>query len=206
MNPIDRTPRCALLLLATALASCVSYDTVLSKDFRVPKTVAVVAVVDAQKAEGSFLITGASDPYAFDTDLLTDKLTRYLVDQKLYSVVERASVQDAITEMSLSISDIFDNRAAQQKIGKLCGADHIVIARASMTDGWMLLPPTWWKYIVLELRAVDIETGLVMWAGHAGGWYMYPFSEDELLESVSASIFAELSEDMAAVEPPAADA
>lgn len=187
------------LLLASLFTNCVSYDTVLSKDFRVPKTVAVVAVVDAAKAEGSFLVTGRSSEYAFDTDLLTDKVTRYLVDQKLYSVVERASVQDAIDEMSLTLGDIFDNRDAQQKIGRLCGADHIVIARASMLDGWMLLPPAWWKYIVLETRAIDIETGLVMWAGHAGGWYLYPFSEDELLESVANSIFDELSEDMSVV-------
>jgi hypothetical protein len=184
----------ALLITATLTAGCASqYHATISKDFTVPKTVALVAVLDAQKEEGSFLILGMSNTFAFDEDLLSDKITRYLVGQRLYSVVERASVDHAIAELALSTSDLFDNLEIQKKLGELCSADHIVIARASMTEGWFALPPMWWKYVVLEARAIDVESGRVMWAAHAGGWDQYVLSSDEHMERVVAGLFSELS-------------
>jgi len=183
-----------IALLAAALGTgCESqYHATISKDFTIPKTVAVVAVIDAKKAEGSFLVLGYSQQFSFDEDLLSDKLTRYLVGQKLYSVVERASVDDAINELELSTSDLFDNLQLQQMLGSLVSADHIVIARASMTEGWLALPPVWWKFVVLEARAIDVESGRVMWAAHAGGWDQYVLSSDRHMEEVVSELFAEL--------------
>jgi hypothetical protein len=188
--------RCTtLVLLAASLGGgCSSqYHATISKDFTIPKTVAVVAVLDAKKAEGSFLVAGYSKQYHFDEDLLSDKLTRYLVGQRLYSVVERSSVTDAIAELELSTTDLFDNLQLQRTLGSLVSADHIVIARASMTEGWLALPPIWWKYVVLEARAVDVESGRVMWAAHAGGWDHYVLSSDQHMEQVVGDLFAELS-------------
>ncbi len=189
-----RAPVVLALLVATSIACSTQYHATVSKDFTVPQTVAVVAVVDAQNAEGSFLVAGMSKAFPFDEDLLSDKLTRYLVGQRLYSVVERASISQAIQELSLTTSELFDNREAQQKLGVLCKADHIVIARASMSSGWLVLPPIWWKYAVLEARAIDVESGRIMWAAHAGGWNYYVLSSDAHLERLVGDLFHELDE------------
>jgi hypothetical protein len=183
----------ACVVVACLGVGCSSqYHATISKDFTIPKTVAVVAVMDAKKADGSFLVVGYSKQYHFDEDLLSDKLTRYLVGQRLYSVVERSSVTDAIDELQLAASDLFDNLQLQQTLGSLVSADHIVIARASMTEGWLALPPIWWKYVVLEARAIDVESGTVMWAAHVGGWDHYVLSSDEHMERVVSDLFAEL--------------
>ena len=88
------------------------------------------------------------------TEVKSQVIYEYIVDvvnrTNLYTLVERSALQAAIKEMEISASGMVDDTTAAQ-IGKLAGAEFILISNLIVDDG----------FTYLSTRIVSVESGQV---------------------------------------------
>lgn len=116
-----------------------------------------------------FMVTGNS-PFA------TAEAQRFLAEMGGV-MVERAGLHSVQTEQRLRLLQTADQEADLLKVGKLTGADRLVFVETSTTPAQFRLSIIRHYALAVSVRAVDTETGRIVWQGTAR--YSAPTSESD---------------------------
>lgn len=92
-----------------------------------------------------FTAKGSVESYA---ELATDKMVTQLVNLRRFKVIERAALEKILKEQQFQTSFMVDEKAAV-KLGKVLGADAIILGSISNVDG----------STKIHARVIDTETG-----------------------------------------------
>lgn len=107
-----------------------------------------VTQVGSRMTLGVMPFTVKGDLGEVQEEALTEKMVTQLVNLRRFRVIERAALERVLKEQQLQASGIVDEQTAV-KIGKVAGADAIVVSSASIAGG----------KAKVNTRVIDTETG-----------------------------------------------
>ncbi len=115
------------------------------------------------------------------SESITDKMITQLVNLKRFRVIERSAIDKVIKEQDFGMSDMVDLQAAA-KVGKLAGADAIVIGSINIEPG----------FAKVSARVVDTETAETMVAKEEKSGNTTQNVIEMLVEDLTVSIYNDM--------------
>ncbi len=135
----------------------------------------------------------ASKSAAMYKDGVTDEMINQLVNLRRFKVIERSAMDKIVAEQKLQASGFVDDKSAV-KLGKIAGADALVIGSISLADG----------KVKISARLVDVETAETIIAEDAMSENVAQESIDNTVSNVATLLYNELpiiEGDVIKVEP-----
>lgn len=135
----------------------------------------------------------ASKSAAMYKDGVTDEMINQLVNLRRFKVIERSAMDKIVAEQKLQASGFVDDKSAV-KLGKIAGADALVIGSISVADG----------KVKISARLVDVETAETIIAEDALSENAAQESIDNTVSNVATLLYNELpiiEGDVIKVEP-----
>ncbi|MDA3813442.1 MAG: hypothetical protein PF570_04230 [Candidatus Cloacimonetes bacterium] len=115
------------------------------------------------------------------TDSVTEKLIIQLVNLRRFRVIERSALDKIMQEQKLGLSGFVDEETAI-KVGKLAGADVIILGNINMQIG----------FVKVSARGIDTETSVLIVAKEADSGNTNIESIENLVEQVAIDIYNDL--------------
>jgi len=112
---------------------------------------------------------------------VTDKMITQLVNLRRFRVIERGAIESVMKEQAFNLSGMVDEDSAIE-VGKIVGADVIVIGRISIEVG----------FGKVNARGIDIETGETIVAKEASAGNTNIESIEKLVENVAIMFYNDL--------------
>ena len=178
-----RTVAPALLLAALVVGAmgCTSGtfgNVTLSPEFKktsLPCRIAVLPLEQAYKKAPEFYLVSGWFPQPNLGTMYADAFATSLMATGKFSIVERAEIKRIMDEKGLSMADFYKKEPLRE-IGKLLGVQQVVVGQYVLGDGFVLLVTQ--AGASFSLRAIDVDTGVVMWfaGGGSGSWSVFPLS------------------------------
>ena len=142
---------------------------------------------------------GGNDEAKDLTDSVTEKLIIQLVNLRRFRVIERSALDKIMEEQKLGLTGFVDEETAI-KVGKLAGADVIILGNINMQVG----------FVKVSGRGIDTETSVLIVAKEADSGNTNIETIENLVEQVAIDIYNDLplvegivmEVDVQSVEPP----
>ncbi len=115
------------------------------------------------------------------TDSVTEKLIIQLVNLRRFRVIERSALDKIMEEQKLGLSGFVDEETAI-KVGKLAGADLIILGSINMQIG----------FVKVSARGIDTETSVLIVAKEANSGNTNIETIENLVEQVAIDIYNDL--------------
>ncbi len=115
------------------------------------------------------------------TDSVTEKLIIQLVNLRRFRVIERSALDKIMEEQKLGLSGFVDEETAI-KVGKLAGADVIILGSINMQLG----------FVKISARGIDTETSVLIVAKEADSGNTNIETIENLVEQVAIDIYNDL--------------
>lgn len=115
------------------------------------------------------------------TDSVTEKLIIQLVNLRRFRVIERSALDKIMEEQKLGLSGFVDEETAI-KVGKLAGADMIILGNINMQIG----------FVKVSARGIDTETSVLIVAKEADSGNTNIETIENLVEQVAIDIYNDL--------------
>ncbi|MCK4654907.1 MAG: hypothetical protein KAU01_10735 [Candidatus Cloacimonetes bacterium] len=115
------------------------------------------------------------------TESVTEKLITQLVNLRRFRVIERSALDKIMEEQKLGMTGFVDDETAV-KVGKLAGADVIVLGRVNIEIG----------FAKVSARGIDTETSELIVAKEAGSGNTNIETIESLVEQVAIDIYNDL--------------
>ncbi|MCK5051548.1 MAG: hypothetical protein KAS53_07455 [Candidatus Cloacimonetes bacterium] len=115
------------------------------------------------------------------TDSVTEKLIIQLVNLRRFRVIERSALDKIMEEQKLGLSGFVDEETAI-KVGKLAGADVIILGSINMQLG----------FVKVSARGIDTETSVLIVAKEADSGNTNIETIENLVEQVAIDIYNDL--------------
>ena len=115
------------------------------------------------------------------TDSVTEKLIIQLVNLRRFRVIERSALDKIMEEQKLGLTGFVDEEAAI-KVGKLAGADMIILGSINMQIG----------FVKVSARGIDTETSVLIVAKEADSGNTNIETIENLVEQVAIDIYNDL--------------
>ena len=115
------------------------------------------------------------------TDSVTEKLIIQLVNLRRFRVIERSALDKIMEEQKLGLSGFVDEETAI-KVGKLAGADLIILGSINMQIG----------FVKVSARGIDTETSVLIVAKEADSGNTNIETIENLVEQVAIDIYNDL--------------
>jgi len=124
---------------------------------------------------------GSNDEAKDLTDSVTEKLIIQLVNLRRFRVIERSALDKIMEEQKLGLSGFVDEETAI-KVGKLAGADVIILGNINMQVG----------FVKVSARGIDTETSVLIVAKEADSGNTNIETIENLVEQVAVDIYNDL--------------
>ena len=148
------------------------------------KTIAIMEFADVRQ-------TKEKGNYDNPALIIQEKMTSALANQGVFRVIERQQLEKVMAEQKLQMSGLIDNSSAVE-IGKMLGADGIMVG--SVTEYGRTIYPK--ARLTINVRVIEVETGLVKWATEIKGRkanYAYPLELlRDIIDETVAKIVAQI--------------
>jgi len=105
---------------------------------------------------------------------LEERLTEALLGVKRFTLIEKIKIEEVMKEQAFSLTGAVDSASAV-RVGKLLGADAIMIGSVNNNDG----------HVEIDVRLVDAEGGAVITAHSAYGEGEKPESRSRMVEELA---------------------
>jgi len=115
------------------------------------------------------------------SDSVTEKLIIQLVNLRRFRVIERSALDKIMEEQKLGLSGFVDEETAV-KVGKLAGADMIILGNINMKIG----------FVKVSARGIDTETSVLIVAKEADSGNTNIETIESLVEQVAIDIYNDL--------------
>ncbi len=115
------------------------------------------------------------------TDSVTEKLIIQLVNLRRFRVIERSALDKIMEEQKLGLTGFVDEETAI-KVGKLAGADVIILGSINMQVG----------FVKVSARGIDTETSVLIVAKEADSGNTNIETIENLVEQVAVDIYNDL--------------
>ncbi|MBT3755166.1 MAG: hypothetical protein HOD64_09285 [Candidatus Cloacimonetes bacterium] len=124
---------------------------------------------------------GGNDEAKDLTDSVTEKLIIQLVNLRRFRVIERSALDKIMEEQKLGLTGFVDEETAI-KVGKLAGADVIILGNINMQVG----------FVKVSARGIDTETSVLIVAKEADSGNTNIETIENLVEQVAIDIYNDL--------------
>ena len=114
-------------------------------------------------------------------DAITNEMINELVNLRRFRVIERSAIDKIVSEQKIQASGFVDDKTAV-KLGKIAGADALVIGNISVTG----------TTVKISARLVDVETGETLIAQDASSETTAPDALDATVRNVATLLYNEL--------------
>ncbi len=115
------------------------------------------------------------------TDSVTEKLIIQLVNLRRFRVIERSALDKIMEEQKLGLTGFVDEETAI-KVGKLAGADVIILGSINMQVG----------FVKVSARGIDTETSVLIVAKEADSGNTNIETIENLVEQIAIDIYNDL--------------
>ena len=123
----------------------------------------------------------SNDDAKYLTDSVTEKLIIQLVNLRRFRVIERSALDKIMEEQKLGLTGFVDEETAI-KVGKLAGADMIILGSINMQIG----------FVKVSARGIDTETSVLIVAKEADSGNTNIETIENLVEQVAIDIYNDL--------------
>lgn len=124
---------------------------------------------------------GSNEEAADLRDSVTEKLIIQLVNLRRFRVIERSALDKIMEEQKLGLTGFVDEETAV-KVGKLAGADVIILGNINMQVG----------FVKVSARGIDTETSVLIVAKEADSGNTNIETIENLVEQVAIDIYNDL--------------